>query len=143
MQLHVGDRAPEFLLVDQDGKTHSLKDYRGKRVLLYFYPKDQTPGCIREACNFRDNIDLLKKKVVVLGVSGDSVASHQAFVKKYKLNFPLLSDTKKTIIALYGTDGLVFAKRASFLISKEGKIEKIYPHVDPDTHVQEVLKDLL
>lgn len=142
MQLQVGDIAPEFSLVDQDGKTHSLKDYWGKRVLLYFYPKDDTPGCTREACSFRDNIEKLQKKIVVFGVSGDSTASHQKFVKKYSLNFPLLADPEKKTITSYGADGLVFAKRTSFLIASDGKIEKIYLKVNPDAHVVEVLQDI-
>ncbi len=142
MQLHVGDIAPEFSLVDQDDKTHSLKDYHGKRVLLYFYPKDDTPGCTREACNFRDNIERLQKKVVVFGVSGDLATSHQRFAKKYSLNFPLLADPEKKTIASYGADGIVLTKRTSFLISPDGKIEKIYPKVNPDAHVEEVLRDV-
>jgi len=142
MQLQVGDIAPEFSLVDQDGNMHSLKNYRGKRVLLYFYPKDDTPGCTREACSFRDNIEKLQEKVVVLGVSGDSVVSHQRFVKKFSLNFLLLADPEKKVIALYGADGIIFAKRTSFLISPDGKIEKIYPKVNPDMHAAEVLRDI-
>lgn len=142
MQLQIGDNAPEYSLVDQDGKTHSLKDYRGKRVLLYFYPKDDTPGCTREACSFRDNIDKLLGKVIVLGVSGDSVKSHANFANKYALNFPLLADPEKKIIHVYGTDGIIFTKRTSFLISPDGKIEKIYEKVNPDAHVSEVLRDI-
>ena len=142
MQLQVGDIAPEFLLADQDGKTHSLKDHRGKRVLLYFYPKDDTPGCTREACSFRDNIENLQSKIVVFGVSGDSVVSHQRFVKKFSLNFLLLADPEKKVITSYGADGLVFAKRTSFLVSPDGTIEKIYPKVNPDTHVEEILRDI-
>ncbi len=142
MQLQVGDNAPAFSLIDQDGKTHSLNDYRGKHVLLYFYPKDDTPGCTREACSFRDNIKKLQEKIIVLGVSGDSVLSHQKFVQKYSLNFPLLADPEKIAITAYGADGLIFAKRTSFLISPEGTIEIIYTKVDPDTHVAQVLQDI-
>ena len=142
MQLQVGDIAPEFLLADQDGKMYSLKDYRGKRVLLYFYPKDDTPGCTREACSFRDNIKKLQSKIVVFGISGDSVTSHQRFVKKFSLNFLLLADPEKKVITSYGADGLVFAKRTSFLVSPDGTIEKIYPKVNPDTHVEEILRDI-
>lgn len=142
MQLNIGDTTPDFSLVDKEGKTYSLSDYRGKRILLYFYPKDDTPGCTREACSFRDNIDKLQEKIVVLGVSGDSAASHQKFVKKYSLNFPLLSDPEKKVITAYGADGIVFTKRTSFLISPEGTIDKIYENVNPDAHVAEVLLDI-
>ncbi len=138
-------------MTDQNGKTHTLSDYRGKWALLYFYPKDNTSGCTKEACEIRDNISGFgKMKTVVLGVSVDSVKSHEKFAEKYKLPFPLLSDGEKKVVKLYGAwgrkkfmgreyDGTY---RISFLIDPEGKIAKIYGKVKPDTHAAEVLDDL-
>src|SRR3990167_10391720 len=151
MELRVGQRAPEFTLSDQKGTPHSLKDYRGQWVLLYFYPKDDTPGCTKEACAFRDHLPRFEgSKVVVFGISADSVKSHAKFAEKYKIPFTLLSDEQKETVQAYG----VWAKkkfmgreymginRQSFLISPEGEIEKIYEKVDPENHAEEVLNDL-
>ena len=148
--LKVGMKAPEFNLPDQEGKMHSLKDLKGKFVLLYFYPKDDTPGCTKEACTIRDNYSAFKKMdLVVLGVSADSPKSHAKFADKYKLPFPLLADEKKEVIEAYG----VWAKkkfmgreymgilRNSFLIGPDGKIAKIYEGVKPAEHAEEVLTD--
>ncbi len=139
-QLKEGVKAPDFTAIDQNGKTHSLKDYRGKYVLLYFYPKDMTPGCTKEACGFRDNLDNLKKdNVVVLGVSADNVESHKKFAEKYHLNFPILADDKKEIISKYKVNSaLGLAKRVSFLINPEGVIVKVFDKVNPETHPKEV-----
>ncbi len=146
----VGKRAPDFSLKDQDGKMHSLKDYAGGAVLLYFYPKDMTPGCTIEAEGFRDRWkDLGKAGVVVLGVSADSEASHKKFCDKHELNFPLLSDEKKETLKKYGVwvkksmygKSYMGINRESFLIDKTGKIVKHYPKVNPATHPEEVLKD--
>lgn len=142
MKLHVSDRAPDFRAPDQAGKIHELGEYAGKWLLVYFYPKDDTPGCTTEACGLRDNFALLQKLVSVVGVSADSIASHQKFAAKYHLPFTLLADPKKEIITAYGTDGLIFAKRTSFLINPEGKIAKVYEKVNPETHSNEIVKDL-
>jgi peroxiredoxin Q/BCP len=139
--LRVGSAAPLFTAQDQCGKVHSLSSYQGKWVLLYFYPKDNTPGCTTEACNFRDSYALLSQKVTILGVSADSLASHTAFTKKYSLPFPLLIDTDKSIITHYEAGGFL-PKRVSFIIDPKGIIAKIYPKVDPKAHATEILKDI-
>ncbi len=147
----IGDAAPDFSVPDEDGVARSLKDYRGKWVLLYFYPKDDTPGCTIEACTIRDQFEGFKKiNAVVLGVSKDSVASHRRFKDAYELPFTLLADEKKEIIDLYGVwaekkmMGKTFmgTKRTSFLIDPEGVIRKVYENVKPPVHAGEVLKDL-
>lgn len=151
MPLKLGQKAPGFHLPDQAGKEHDLKDYAGKWVLLYFYPKDDTPGCTVEACTLRDNFPKFKKmKAVVLGVSADAVKKHAKFAEKYDLPFTLLSDEKKEMLGDYG----VWAKkkfmgreymgilRNSYLINPEGKIAKIYEKVKPQEHAEEVLADL-
>jgi len=137
-----GDSAPEFTLSDQEGKVHSLADYKGKWVLLYFYPKDFTYGCITEACSLRDNFEKLKEKLEILGVSADSSESHKKFSEKYSLPFTLLSDPERSVINLYGATGFLFAKRVSFLINPKGIIEKVYDKVDPKIHASEILNDL-
>lgn len=151
MKIEIGSLAPDFSLPDQDGKAHSLKEYKGKWLLLYFYPKDNTEGCTKEACMIRDDFMGFKKlDVEIIGVSVDSVKSHKKFAQDYKLPFTLLSDDKKEVVNLYG----VWAKkkfmgreymgtlRTSFLINPEGKIEKIYEKVKPAEHSKEVLEDL-
>lgn len=142
MKLQISQKAPDFSAIDQVGKRHSLSDYRGQYLLLYFYPKDDTPGCTTEACSFRDSHEDLLKYTNIIGVSSDSVKSHEAFAQKYKLLFPLLSDEEKKIARDYGVDGLIFTNRSSFLIDGDGVIVKIYNNVDPDTHTQNVLRDL-
>ena len=142
MKLKVGDLAPDFHSPDQKGKFHTLTEFTGQRLLLYFYPKDFTSGFTKEACNFRDHMPELKDKVAVVGVSNDFTDSHADFAKQHSLNFPILSDPNKVIIEAYGANNLFFAKRSSFLIGPSGKIEKIYPKVNPATHVKEILKDL-
>jgi thioredoxin-dependent peroxiredoxin len=150
-KLKTGSKAPTFSLADQEGKMHALKDYAGSWVLLYFYPKDDTPGCTVEACTIRDSwAAFKKKKAIVLGVSPDSVKSHGKFAKKFKLPFPILADEEKTLVKAYG----VWSKkkfmgreymgvlRNSFLIDPKGKIAKIYEGVKPAEHAGEVLKDL-
>jgi len=141
----------DFSLTDQNEKVHQLSSYKGKWVLLYFYPKDDTPGCTKEACGFRDSLnDLEKHNVSVLGVSADSVSSHQKFAKKYHLNFPLLSDERKEVIKAYGAwgkkkfmgrefEGIL---RISFLINPKGEIVKKYDKVKPEAHAKEVLEDI-
>jgi peroxiredoxin Q/BCP len=149
--LKIGLKAPDFKLKDQENNIHSLSNYKGNWVVLYFYPKDNTPGCTKEACSFRDNLEDLKKEgVVVLGVSADSVNSHQKFAEKYKLNFPILSDENKEIIKKYKAwgkkkfmgktyEGIL---RITYLINKQGKIFKAYPNVSPENHALEILKDI-
>ncbi len=149
--LNIGDQALEFTLPDQDGKEHSLVDYKGKWVLLYFYPKDDTGGCTKEACALRDNLPRFKDiDAVVLGVSIDSVKSHKKFALKYGLPFTLLADESKEVVNRYGVWQLkkmygreyMGTVRLSFLIDPSGKIAKIYEKVKPEKHAEEVLKDL-
>lgn len=144
-------KAPTFTLLDQNSESHSLKDYLGKKVLLYFYPKDDTPGCTTEACNFRDRLSELKKHgVQVLGVSCDDVKKHKKFADKFELNFPLLADTEKEIVNKYGVwkEKSMYGKkymgiqRDSFLIDEKGVIIKHYEKVKPAEHVDEVLADV-
>ena len=151
MAIKIGAKAPTFTLPDQTGTKHKLADYGGKWVLLYFYPKDDTSGCTKEACALRDNFPHFKKiKAVVLGVSIDSVASHKKFAEKYQLPFTLLADDQKEVVQKYevwGEKSMYGRKyfgthRRSFLISPEGKIAKIYEKVKPETHAEEVLADL-
>jgi peroxiredoxin Q/BCP len=150
MSLKIGDEAPNFSLPDQNGKTHHLSQYLGSWVLLYFYPKDDTPGCTREACSIRDNFAEFKKAgITVLGMSADSVQSHARFAEKYELPFTILSDPEKTTLKKYGAwakkaflgKSFLGIKRMSYLISPEGKIAKIYPKVKPQEHASEVLRD--
>ncbi len=149
--LNIGTLAPDFTLLDQDGDSQSLKTYRGKHVLLYFYPKDDTPGCTKEACIIADVYnDFSKLNVVVLGVSKDTPSSHKKFAEKYSLPFTLLSDTDTAVIETYGAwqEKTMFGKtalgilRISYLIDPEGKIVKVYPKVDPASHALEILKDI-
>ena len=144
-------QASDFSLPDQNNKIHSLSHYRGTWVVLYFYPRDDTPGCTREGCNFRDSFrELQKMGVVILGVSKDSIASHLKFATKYHLNFPLLSDPEKQIIIAYnawGTKkfmGREFAGvlRTTYLVDPNGEIKKVYEKVNPLIHASEILKDL-
>lgn len=145
--LEIGDRAPDFSLTDQNGKQHRLVDYRGRWVILYFYPKDDTPGCIKEACRFRDdNLEFGKRGADVLGVSIDNRDSHAAFSEKYGLPFPLLADTGGKVAGLYGSyfsfGPLHFARRHSFIIDPDGRIASIYRKVDPAIHSSNLLHDL-
>ena len=117
-------------------------DFSGHWTLVYFYPKDFTPGCTTEACSLRDNFAELQKKVTVIGVSADSADSHAKFKAKYQLPFELIADPDKKIIQAYGVDGLIFPKRTSFLINPQGKIAKIYEKVNPSTHAAQILTDL-
>ena len=147
-----GKKAPSFELSSSEGGDVSLKDLKGKTVVLYFYPKDDTPGCTREACDFRDSQASLRKKgVVVLGVSGDSLASHEKFKTKYKLNFPLLSDPDKAVAKKYGAWGekLLYGKktvgmiRSTFVIDGAGVVRKVFPRVKVDGHAEKVLEAVL
>ena len=144
-------QAPDFSLEDQHGVTHTLKQYLGKKVLIYFYPKDDTPGCTTEACSFRDNYEALTKAgLVILGISKDTVKSHKKFADKFELPFPLLADIDTSVSQAYGVWGLkkfmgreyMGISRSSFLIDEKGDIEKIYETVKPAEHVEEVSKDI-
>ncbi len=144
-------KAPDFSLPDQKGKIHKLSDYKGKWVVLYFYPKDDTPGCIKEACGFRDNVEEFKKKgAVILGVSKDSVESHKKFAEKYQLNFPILADTGKEVLKAYGAWGekkflgktFMGTLRNTYLINPKGNITKKFEKVNPLIHPQEILKEI-
>lgn len=142
-----GSKAPDFALSDQNGKTHTLQDYRDQWVALYFYPKDDTPGCTTEACEFRDDIfEFRRKDCAILGVSLDSAESHKAFAEKHGLPFPLLADTDGAAADAYGVKvsrfGFAMAKRQTFLIDPDGNIARHYTDVDPDSHSREVLADL-
>jgi peroxiredoxin Q/BCP len=149
--MKVGQKAPEFTVVDDSGKTVKLSDFKGKKVVLYFYPKDDTPGCTKEACSFRDGISEIRKQgAVVLAVSSDSAESHQKFKKKYDLNFPLLADTEKKIIedyevwkekSMYGRKYMGI-ERTTYVIGKDGKISHIFPKVKVGEHYDEVLAAL-
>lgn len=146
-----GDAAPEFSLQDQDGATHALKDLRGQWVLIYFYPKDDTEGCTKEACAIRDDFPAFGTLgAKVLGVSADSVKSHKKFAEKYNLPFTLLSDESKEMVKAYGVWGkkkfmgreYEGINRTSFLIDPDGKVAKVYENVKPEVHASEVLEDL-
>lgn len=149
--LAVGTQAPEFTTTDQDGKTHALSDFQGKKVILYFYPKDNTSGCTKEACAFRDNFAKFRQlNVEILGVSIDSETSHKAFVQKYDLPFTLLADTDKRLVEAYGAWGeksmygkkYMGTNRVTYVIDETGKIAAVFPKVKPDTHVDEILSVL-
>src|SRR6476620_10951421 len=142
-----GQAAPEFRLQDQKGEWHTLGQYSGKWVVLYFYPKDFTPGCSKEVCTFRDDVIALRKSgAEVLGVSLDDVKSHAEFAQKYHVPFPLLSDSKQETAKTYGVltskMGMTYAKRETFLIDPHGKIAKHYRDVDPEKNSKQVLADL-
>ena len=140
MALEVGTTAPSFTTVDDTGKTVSLSDFKGKVVVLYFYPKDDTPGCTKQAQSFRDNYDEYNNKdMVVLGVSMDDQASHKMFKEKYGLPFTLLVDKDGTITKAYDVDGGGYAKRVTYIIDGEGKITNVDANVNTSTHAQDVL----
>lgn len=151
LKLKEGDVAPAFTVQTNGGQTVSLADFKGRPVILYFYPKDDTPGCTKEACAFRDAFaDFTAKGAVVLGVSADSVKSHDKFVKKFKLPFPLLADEDKRVVDAYGVWGektfmgrrYQGIHRVTFLIGGDGRLQKIWPKVKPEAHAAEVLAAL-
>jgi peroxiredoxin Q/BCP len=149
--LKEGDKAPDFAGIDQNEHTISLSDYKGKKLILFFYPKDNTPGCTAEACNLRDNFDDLKGKgYELLGVSPDSARKHQNFIKKHELPFPLLADTEKEVLNAYKVwgekkfmgrtyDGV---HRTTFIIDEEGKIEKVFKKVKTKAHTEQILEEM-
>lgn len=150
--LKTGDIAPDFELLDQEGKAHKLSDYLGKKVILYFYPKDDTPGCTKEACSFRDYFaEYRKHGITILGVSKDSEKSHSGFAEKYSLPFTLLSDNETTVAQAYGVWGLkkmmgreyYGMNRVTYVIDEEGKVLQVYKKVKPEQHAEEILKNIL
>jgi peroxiredoxin Q/BCP len=147
-KLKKGDKAPQINSPDQNGKIINLTDYKGKKVIIYFYPKDDTPGCTAEACNLRDNYEaLLKKGFIILGVSADSEQSHKKFINKYNLPFPLISDINKEVLHAYGVWGekKMYGKsyegiiRTTFVISEDGIIEFIIDKVETSNHTRQIL----
>ena len=151
MKLKIGQKAPNFSLLDQNGKIHKLEQYANQWLLIYFYPKDDTPGCTKEACTIKDNFPKFNKlQAQVIGISADSVASHKKFAEKYKLPFPILADQDKKIVTAYDVYGkknfmgktFMGIKRTSFLLDPQGKIAKIYENVKPPLHAKEVINDL-
>ena len=140
--LNEGQLAPDFTLFDQDGTPHTLSLYKGKKVVIYFYPKDDTPGCTKEACSIRDSYDdFTNQDIEVFGISYDNSKTHQQFIQKYKLPFNLLSDSDKLVSQLYGTKGAFFPVRKTFLIDESGKIVKIYDQVSVLDHGNDILRD--
>jgi len=147
VQPSVGEQAPEFELPDQTGQLHSLEDYRDQWVVLYFYPKDETPGCTTEACEFRDNIFAFRDlNAQILGVSIDSVDSHRSFAENHSLPFPLLADVNGVAADAYGVKtrmlGMTVAKRQTFIIAPGGNVARHYVDVKPDEHSAQVIADL-
>lgn len=143
--LKAGDMAPNFTLKGSDGHMHSLKQYRGKYVVLYFYPKDETPGCTTEACNFRDHLSTITRHgAKVIGISVQTVKSHDAFIKKYHLNFLLLADPHHKVVSEYGDYNAKWkmANRTTFIIDPEGRIVKVFENVDPKIHAKQVMDEL-
>lgn len=148
MTLQVGDPAPDFTANDQDGQPVSLHDFKGKKLVLYFYPKDDTPGCTAQACDLRDNYErMLAQGYAVVGVSVDDEKSHQKFIKKFDLPFPLLADTEHAVVEAYGVWGekknygrtYMGTVRTTFVIDEEGKIEDIISKVNTKEHVNQIL----
>ncbi|MEH2408520.1 peroxiredoxin [Nostoc sp.] len=143
MSLAVGTNAPAFTAKDTKGNTVSLSDFAGKTLVLYFYPKDDTPGCTKQACSFRDAQSQYQgKDIVILGVSADDEVSHQAFTQKYNLNFPLLADSDKSLIKAFDVDGGGYAKRVTYVIDPNGKIIHVDSAVNTTTHASDVLASL-
>ena len=151
MALEIGDKAPDFALSDQDGKTVKLSDFKGKRVVVFFYPKANTPGCTRESCDFRDEVAAFKKKkVAVLGISKDTPAAQKKFQEKYDLPFPLLADPELTVHKAWGVWGekVMYGKkvqgtiRTTVLVGADGKVERVFSKVKVDGHVASVLAAL-
>lgn len=143
MALSAGTKAPDFTVKDTTGNTVKLSDYAGKTVVLYFYPKDDTPGCTKEACSFRDAYgDYQGKDIVVFGVSMDDETSHQAFTSKFNLPFPLLADVDGALTKAYDVDGGGYSKRVTYVIDGSGIIAKTYDSVKTDTHASDILADL-
>ena len=146
--LEVGDKAPDFKTVDQEGETVKLSDFRGRKVVLYFYPKDDTPGCTKEACSFRDGWSAFRRrKIEVLGVSAQDEKSHKKFAEKFSLTFRLLADSEKKIVKAYGVWGekslygrkYMGTNRVTYLIDEKGTIAAVWPKVKPEGHAEQIL----
>jgi peroxiredoxin Q/BCP len=151
MYLQVGQQAPDFELPDSEGRIHRLSDYRGKKVAVYFYPKDETPGCTKEACSFRDAHSVFAQHgIAVIGISPDPVSSHKKFAEKYGLPFPLLSDPEHKVLDAYGVwqEKVTYGKRhfgvarTTYIIDEQGKVLRVFPNVKPEGHAEEVLSAL-
>ncbi|WP_300382202.1 thioredoxin-dependent thiol peroxidase [Clostridium sp.] len=149
--MEIGNLAPDFTLIGSDGQEHKLSDFRGKKVILYFYPKDNTPGCTTQACDFRDNIEpITDLNAIVIGISKDTLSSHNKFIDKFNLPFLLLSDEDKTVCALYDVikeknmygKKVLGIERSTFIIDEKGILVKEYRKVKAKGHVEEVLKEL-
>jgi peroxiredoxin Q/BCP len=141
MPISVGEPAPEFSLSDENGKMHSLSQYRGQKIVVYFYPKDDTPGCTKEACGIRDEFSsFVDNQIVVFGISYDNASSHRKFKKKFDIPFHLLSDENKSVSKLYGADGTFFPSRKTYLIDEDGKLLKIYDKVNVLNHAEDILR---
>lgn len=140
MPISVGEPAPDFSMPDENGKIHTLSQYRGKKVVVYFYPKDDTPGCTKEACGIRDNYDdFIDNNIVVFGVSYDNDSSHRKFKKKFDIPFHLLTDKDKSVSKAYGSDGIFFPSRKTYLIGEDGTLIKIYDKVNVLNHAEDIL----
>ncbi|AGY60666.1 peroxiredoxin [Gloeobacter kilaueensis] len=143
MALNVGDKAPAFSAKDANGNTVSLAGLSGKKFVIYFYPKDDTPGCTKEACSFRDNWGTYRAQgIEVYGVSRDDAASHQAFASKYELPFSLLVDTDGSLSRAFDVDGGGYAKRVTFIVGPDGTIEQVYTTVNTATHATDILETI-
>lgn len=143
MPLNVGDTAPDFTVKDTNGNSVKLSDYAGQKVVLYFYPKDDTPGCTKQACSFRDNYEQYTSKgIPVFGISRDDEASHQRFTEKFSLPFPLLADTDGAITKAYDVDGGGYAKRVTYVVGTDGKIAQVFTTIQTDTHAIDVLQQI-
>lgn len=149
--MEIGNLAPDFTLMGSDGKEHKLSDYRGKKVILYFYPKDNTPGCTTEACDFRDNINEINNlNAIVIGISKDNLNSHNKFIEKFNLPFTLLSDEEKVVCELYDVikeknmygKKVLGIERSTFIINEEGTLIKEFRKVKVKGHIEEVLNEL-
>ncbi len=139
--LELGTMAPDFSLPDENNTIHTLSEYRGQKVVVYFYPKDDTPGCTKEACGIRDSYDGFKaKNIIVFGISYDNGTSHRKFIKKHNLPFHLLTDADKAVSNAYGAKGIFFPSRKTFLIDEEGRLIKIYNIVDVLNHASSILQ---
>lgn len=139
--LKIGDVAPDFSLADENGQIHTLSQYQGQKVMVYFYPKDETPGCTKEACGIRDSYSSFQEnKIVVFGISYDNAKSHQKFISKHKLPFHLLTDSDKSVSKTYGADGMFFPSRKTYLIDESGMLVKIYNQVNVINHAEEILR---
>ena len=141
MPITIGDPAPDFSLPDENGQMHSLSQYRGQKVVVYFYPKDNTPGCTKEACGIRDEYSSFQdNQIVVFGVSYDNASSHRKFKKKFEIPFHLLTDKDKSVSKSYGADGIFFPSRKTYLIGEDGTLVKIYDKVNVLDHAEDILR---